>query len=395
MDISQLIGDGQARLLALANGEASQSEVVRLVVTFLIGYIALTTLWRIRQIHPLAIFDKVRMYATAALFCACSTDKKVPKRKKAEADLTASGYDASKVTSVKKKTLIFIRHGESTWNDTFNKSKMPWYFLPRIVYACLYELSLLFVKDSWFFDSPLSPEGIEEALVLRKIINTDTHAMAKILAGEGADAAKSIVVSSPLRRAVSTVAIALHDRLAKRKEKVTLLSSLQEVSFNPDTLCLASKGKGPVPSWILKEATEAELGGVDAVKMYTEHMDASAYAGQKELRPKTGGLKRIQQFAKWCFAKEQEGKETIIVGGHSLYFKYFFKQCVLVPRSLSRRPLVLCASVPQWLTAPLRFAPLPPLATHSSGTSWTAPLTTSLSLTRCTTAPRWSSSLRS
>ena len=347
----ELVTDGQARLMALANGDASQAEIVRLVVTFLVGYIALTMLWRIRQIHPLAIFVKVQMCAAAALFCACSTDKKVPKRKTPEADLTASGYDASKITSVKKKTLIFIRHGESTWNDTFNRSKMPWYFLPRIVYACLYELSLLFVKDSWFFDSPLSPEGIDEALVLRKIINTDTHAMAKILAGEGAEADKSIVVSSPLRRAVSTVAIALHDRLAKRKEKVKLLSSLQEVSFNPDTLCLAAKGKGPVPSWILKEATEAELGGVDAVKMYTEHMDASMYAGQKELRPKTGGLKRIQQFAKWCFEPEQDGKETIIVGGHSLYFKYFFKQCVLLRlRVFSRRPLVL--SLPSARRAP-------------------------------------------
>jgi hypothetical protein len=153
--------------------------------------------------------------------------------------------------------------------------------------------------------------------------------MALLLIGADDDVKSSIVVSSPLRRAVSTVAIALHDRLEKHNEKVKLLSCLQEVSFNPDTLCLAAKGNGPVPSWILKEATTAELGGVDAVKMYNKHMDAKLYAGQKELRPKQGGLKRIKEFAKWCFEKEQDGKDTIIVGGHSLYFKYFFKQYVM------------------------------------------------------------------
>jgi hypothetical protein len=143
-----------ARLEKLVSGEMAWEEVAVIVLTCLLGYVVLATMWRIRQVSPLAIFAKVKMYFTAAVFCACSTDKKVPKRKKAETDLTTKGYakieSDGKIKTTKKKTLIFIRHGESTWNDTFNKSKLPWYFLPRLIYSSLYELSLIFVRDSWY-----------------------------------------------------------------------------------------------------------------------------------------------------------------------------------------------------------------------------------------------------
>jgi hypothetical protein len=330
LQVKEAVLEWLNRFNDILSGEVLIEDITRLLLTFLIGYIVLATMWRIRQTHPLAIIAKVRMYSSALVFLCCSTDKKVPKRKVAEVDLTSTGINEKNVVSRKKKTMIFIRHGESTWNDTFNKSKLPWYFLPRLIYAWLYELSLIFVKDSWFFDSPLSPEGIQEALVLRAIISKKSDdTMIQTLAGIGDFGKKSIVVSSPLRRAVSTVAIALHDRLRSGEEKIRLLSSLQEVSFNPDTLCLAAKGNAPVASWILKEATTAELHGVDAVKIYTNHIDPSSYVGQKELRPSNGGLKRIKEFAKWCFEAAQDDAETIIVGGHSLYFKYFFKQYVM------------------------------------------------------------------
>ena len=50
--------------------------------------------------------------------------------------------------------LYFLRHGESTWNVTFNRMKAL--FLFRLAYACIYETYLAITTgDSWFLDSPL------------------------------------------------------------------------------------------------------------------------------------------------------------------------------------------------------------------------------------------------
>ena len=60
--------------------------------------------------------------------------------------------------------LIFIRHGESTWNDTFNRTKFPPLFAKRLLYSALMEISLIISgnQDSWFYDSPLSELGLEQ-----------------------------------------------------------------------------------------------------------------------------------------------------------------------------------------------------------------------------------------
>ena len=50
---------------------------------------------------------------------------------------------------VDRKTIYFVRHGESTWNDTFNKGKQRsgfvfvLGFIPGLIKAILYELYLL------------------------------------------------------------------------------------------------------------------------------------------------------------------------------------------------------------------------------------------------------------
>lgn len=50
---------------------------------------------------------------------------------------------------MEKKTIYFVRHGESTWNDTFNKgshrSALVFVigFIPGMIKAILYELYLV------------------------------------------------------------------------------------------------------------------------------------------------------------------------------------------------------------------------------------------------------------
>merc|ERR1712113_705652 len=87
--------------------------------------------------------------------------------------------DGSKGSStIERKTIYLIRHGESTWNDTFNKGThrstlvfvLGW--VPGLIKACLYELYLLLSGkfDSWFYDSPLSYLGLSQVEKLAEFI---------------------------------------------------------------------------------------------------------------------------------------------------------------------------------------------------------------------------------
>jgi hypothetical protein len=56
----------------------------------------------------------------------------------------------------------------------------------------------------------------------------------------GENFVSSVIVTSTLRRAVSTTVLCLWPRIEKNNEKVHLLSSLQEISRNVDTRALSN-----------------------------------------------------------------------------------------------------------------------------------------------------------
>ena len=56
--------------------------------------------------------------------------------------------------------IIWIRHGESNWNEIFNKS--PMLLMPVRLLRGMFTEALM-VADSIFFDSPLCKEGVEQA----------------------------------------------------------------------------------------------------------------------------------------------------------------------------------------------------------------------------------------
>jgi hypothetical protein len=60
-----------------------------------------------------------------------------------------------------------------------------------------------------------------------------------------ASGTKSVVVASNLRRALATVLIGLWRRLTTTGEKVKVLSSLQEVTFNIDGVAIANEYECP------------------------------------------------------------------------------------------------------------------------------------------------------
>eukprot|EP01038_Epipyxis_sp_PR26KG_P011539 gene11539-15457_t len=240
------------------------------------------------------------------------------------------------------KTIVFIRHGESDWNNIFNKG-INVMMLINFFKSWVIEMRLFWKPDSVFIDSPLNIEGVEQAAELNKFIKDESQvslasmtnssnvykfsdtsnetpsgmaSIITILSGEN-KLRTSVIVSSCLRRAIATTTVGLWYRLSKTNEQIYVLSSLQEISRNVDTYAL-SDGKGLVADLPFSRITP-HCGNT------TDHHLQSIYNttdfhGNKSTN--FSGIKRLKSFLEWIFLRDED---TIIVGGHSLWFKYFFQ----------------------------------------------------------------------
>ena len=217
----------------------------------------------------------------------------------------------------RKKTIIFIRHGESDWNEIFNKSKIK--LLPRLIRGLFREAMYFVTDNSVFIDSPLSQEGVSQAMRLREFLfnysnkQTEMDELVAALQGRGKWKQDSLLVSSNLRRAINTGCIALWPRLHKNMEKIKIQSSLQEMSRNVDTNALAGAAALPEMS-LMKDIIGKEF----RPGMY---LDPSESEGNKGLC--STGYPRMKQFCQW--AMDQKESVIIVSAGHSLWFKNFFK----------------------------------------------------------------------
>lgn len=237
--------------------------------------------------------------------------------------------DIKKCSDVTTKRILFMRHGESDWNDVFNKGFGPSIFL-RMGKAMFREAMLYPTGDSVFLDSPLNHEGFNQALELGRFIkasglrnnpdqnNEKFSELLTVLRGDsvnsftGQPALSSIIVSSNLRRAISTCTASLWDRVSATKEKMHLLSSLQEISRNVDTRALSDAQSIPDLSRIAQYVPSFST---DAM----QYFDVTENFGNKS--KSFTGIKRMRAFADWVFTRPEE---VIITSGHSLWFKFFF-----------------------------------------------------------------------
>ena len=157
---------------------------------------------------------------------------------------------------------------------------------------------------------------VVQAKGLQKFIQGEgsTNAHVDIMAGKGG---KSIVVTSNLRRCIETVMVGLWPRFQKSEEQIIVLSDLQEASANVDTFSLSS------PMGLPPLKTLPTLLGCPEDKV-TSKLQMTGNAGQKKLFE--SGLVRLQRFAAWCFdsPNTKAGDATIIVSGHSLFFRTLF-----------------------------------------------------------------------
>jgi hypothetical protein len=179
---------------------------------------------------------------------------------------------------------------------------------------------------SWFYDSPLSHLGIHQVMQLGNFLKTfddksksDKEAsIIRIMRGDK-EAPASKMVASNLRRAISTMAIAFHDRLQKTpSDSILILPSLQEISRNPDTLSLALPFTPLIASWIEKQRKDV----CDFDNILAKRVDVRMNSGNKPVS--TNGLKRMLEFCEKVFSGSIK-EDYVIVGGHSIWFRSFFQ----------------------------------------------------------------------
>ncbi|RYH25718.1 histidine phosphatase family protein [archaeon] len=262
-----------------------------------------------------SIFQKLFVYLDAIFYMIISKDTKGLGPKK-----TPDPNDI-KDKNCKTKTVIFIRHGESDWNNVFNKGINPG-MLVRFLLAWKDEIWYWATGHSIFIDSPLNYEGIEQAIALRKFVQNPSSALseddpaAPLLSCLRGDGGSSVICSSILRRAVATTTVALWPRLEKKGDKIHLLTSLQEISRNVDAYSIS-------PAEHIADLPFSRI--VDICGGKDNFVPEKVYECSTNHGNKTTsfyGIRRLNAFNEWMFKQHEQ---TIIVGGHSLWFKYYFQ----------------------------------------------------------------------
>jgi len=218
------------------------------------------------------------------------------------------------------KTLIFIRHGESRWNYAFNNP--GGISVLRLIEMVLCEMQVFMQQDSHFLDSPLSSKGVDQAASLRDFLANNKCATGNryinlLIGTKAVDSSKTKIVSSNLRRAISTLAIALKDRMDRTGELIHTLSELQEITRNVDGFCITPARETPRPSQL--EFSLLDARGIDMPTLLARSVNASGHDGSKRIFG--NGESRVAQFMSMVF---QSSEECFIVGGHSLHFKEIF-----------------------------------------------------------------------
>lgn len=271
--------------------------------------------------NPAAAYRKFEIFVATIQYLIFCNDKKW----KTPED-PAPFFQNKDKEKIESKTIVFVRHGESTWNDTFNKGDRPTAqfikgFIPGLIKAVFNEWYFWVsaqANESWFFDAPLSEKGLQQALAVQKFLQSDPQFLPPkerkfMHLLNSTDEAQ--LVSSNLRRAISTMVIGFQDRLTKDvpKDQILILPALQEISRNPDALTITPAYGKVVPAW-----TDPKI-----VHTIYEHrkIDTKLHSGNKHVS--SNGLQRLQEFCEIAF--ETIEKESIICGGHSLWFRSFFQ----------------------------------------------------------------------
>ncbi|KAG7393979.1 hypothetical protein PHYPSEUDO_000156 [Phytophthora pseudosyringae] len=299
------------------------------------------------------VFWKLQLFCVALLHLLFSSDKHwlsssssssytASSPSSADADSTVLLVEPQAAVVTKRKRVLFVRHAESEWNVVFNRGLNP-RALVRLLRAVGREWLLLPSGDSVFLDSPLSRRGRFQAQSLQDVVceaalcslgstgddarqalagagKTPPHRHSPHQTEEGAllrylgcSLPGSVVVASNLRRTIDTARIASASRLEAPGEKIHVLSCLQEIGRNVDTLAI-NQPHAIHPHEVLVQAPRGE-------KRHDELFNVVESHGNKAVLG--SGRDRLLTFAHWVFKQQ---KDVVVVYGHSLWFRAFCRE---------------------------------------------------------------------
>eukprot|EP00917_Polyrhabdina_sp_WS-2016_P011018 GHVP01024168.1.p1 GENE.GHVP01024168.1~~GHVP01024168.1.p1 ORF type:complete len:401 (-),score=58.00 GHVP01024168.1:906-2108(-) len=261
--------------------------------------------------------------------------------------------------SSQRKTIIFTRHGESSWNSVFNR-QLTIYLPVRILFLILWSVVKLLDEDSVLYDSPLSDVGLSQSLALAKQLDekinkestisfwekslTDKNQKNASLRTAGSSP-KVIYVSSQLRRAISTALISLSSVFRDQPSAaITALPFLQEYTRNSDSIALPWKEYKPHLPELESGYTGIPLknwyeGKVHLFMNTADKYDKKCATSKSFFSSLIGRIRtsweinrwqfcslwsRHERFLKFCF--NETDADIVVTVGHSLWFKTFFRR---------------------------------------------------------------------
>lgn len=99
-----------------------------------------------------AVHAKVILYIDGLIMLVASRDSKFRQ---------PPDYTARRLPVDATKRIVFIRHGESVWNEVFNRGFNIGLF-SRLFKALVTELKFIATPYSVLFDTPLNKEGLQQ-----------------------------------------------------------------------------------------------------------------------------------------------------------------------------------------------------------------------------------------
>lgn len=270
------------------------------------------------------VWRKAQLYTIGSLHFFFSRDMRWPRLSSSVTPpvLPSSGrvvlpYGSDAIKTWKKR-ILFVRHAESEWNVVFNRG-VWWLAIVRFFRAVVREWLMLPTFDSIFIDSPLSRFGVGQARALYSDVVDVCTTLVEInppprhwLQYLGTAMPNSIVVSSNLRRAIDTARVASATRLESRSERLHVLSCLQEVGRNIDTIALSEAYSSP-PQTLPRE--------IQGEKKWDELFNLAESHGNKGILG--CARSRLLAFAQWTFFQPHD---VVVVFGHSHWFRAFCKE---------------------------------------------------------------------
>lgn len=308
--------------------------------------------WASAAYHGRAFLFKIRLFATYSKRVPILLwHKYIRKSVRVKHQLQQVNALPDDAEVLQEREVYFVRHAESTWNEMINRGFAPQILLPKLVGGIAFEAFLLSTgnPDSKIVDAPICAEGINQAASLREFLadeeNYEDDRDWRVLNGydgaNGARAPTSVLVSSNLRRSLSTMLLGFQDRFHRRRtvDKLLVNPFLQETAINADCVSLHPRTKAVTSPTYNASSFDPPASAM----LYQQFIGEETQPASENVL----GDEQLMQFADWLFTQQAptnntdgDGEDsaaavsrpsTFIVGGHSHWFRRFFQLCLPRP----------------------------------------------------------------